>query len=72
MYQMTIFDLKPSELESIPIEQAVESIGQALGLSFKYNDYLQVYEAKIKQYTIDVHYSRYTTKNEWEGKRFIG
>lgn len=71
MYQMTIFDFEPSELENIPIEQTVERIGQALGLTFKYNDYLQTYQAKIKQYIVSVNYSRYTTYDANHGDRFI-
>lgn len=71
MRQMTIFDFIPSELETTPLEEAVKRIGEALGLKFSWNNYLEHYEAKIKQYTVDVYYGRYSYK-ERQGERYIG
>lgn len=71
MRQLTIFDFMESELENFPLETVVDMIGNALGLEFKWNDFLKQYEAKIKQYIVDVNYLRYETLDERDGKRFI-
>ena len=72
MYQMTIFDIQQNELEQYSEEQMAQIIGEALGLHFKYNPMLEVYETKVQGHTIDVHYSRYDTLDDNQGKLFIG
>lgn len=71
MYQMTIFDIQRNELEQTSEETMAQIIGEELGLHFRYNNYLKVYETNVQGYTISVHYSRYSTLDDRQGKRFI-
>lgn len=72
MYQMTIFDLEPSELETTPKEEIASRIGAALGLNFKWNERFQEYSTKLRGFTISFDFLRYDTIDERNGDLFIG
>lgn len=75
MYQMTIFDMLRDEqppLESMTEQEAVERVGKALGLTFKYNDFLEQWECRVGRMILDVSYSHYDMIGELDGKLFIG
>ena len=60
-------------LELMTEEEVATQIGEALGLSFKWNAHLEHYEAKIPGgIKATVHFSRWDTADAKEGKRFIG
>ena len=62
--QMSLFD----SLETIPEEEMVSRIGDALGIKFEYRDSLWGWVYKKKGHTLSVHYSRY---NFGDHERFI-
>lgn len=77
--QMTIWDLLPEEsLENIPEEEAVRRIGDAIGVSFDYNNFFGDYRVKVGKYTLMIEYARYFTdmddmnNEEGKGELFIG
>ena len=64
--------LEENPLEMLYIEEVVEIIGKELGLSFRWNDYLEEYEAKIKGgIKASISFSRYDTGDHRDGRRFI-
>ena len=56
MEQMTLFDC----LETIPEEDMVKQIGDALGVEFKKEDELWGWVYKVKKIKCSLHYSRYS------------
>lgn len=54
--QMTLFD----NLETLPEEEMVSRIGDALGIKFTYKDDLWGWVCKRKGHTLAVKYSRYS------------
>ena len=55
MEQMTLFNC----LETIPEEDMVKQIGNALGIKFEKRDDLWGWVYKVKKITCSIHYSRY-------------
>ena len=73
MYQLTIFDLlQEPDIDTLTIQEAVERIGERLGLSFTYNSFFEHYEAKKGKLLLTAEYNHYSTMDEKNGKRFIG
>lgn len=68
---MTIYDfLKPTypSINEITEEEAVRHIGNALGIDFKYNEFMYRWEAKENKVTLGARYGYYLDG----GRRFIG
>ena len=74
--QTTIFDfLKPesADIESMTDEQIAKTIGDAIGVTFKHNEWLNEYTYNTKKYEFEVcksHYSVDTGINK-KGDAFI-
>jgi len=72
MEQMSLFDFVNVEdmpLDDLPENEMVRQIGLSTGLEFKYNDFLETYQAKVKGVTFSVKYSKYSVEPY---TRFIG
>lgn len=74
--QMTIWEYfdPPSDnpLDSIPEAEMVERIGLALGITFRWDAYAERWKANCGGgITADVHYSRWNTGDERQGRRMI-
>ena len=74
--QMTIWDyLSEENLEEIPEEEMAKRIGDAIGVTFTWDNFLEEYRAKVGKWILSVEYSRYFASvddNEGRGARFIG
>ena len=75
--QMSIFDFLPEETEvkdftRMTIEETAAYIGNRIGMTFHYNNFLEVYEAKYKKLKLRIRYSNYETGDERDGRLFIG
>lgn len=60
--QMSLFDLLPTadpDINTIPEEEAVRLVGDALGLVFKYNDRFELWEAKKGKLKMTLEYDNY-------------
>lgn len=71
--QMTIFDFLPEDTEvkdftKMTIEETAAYIGNRLGLTFRWNSFLEHYEAKYKKLKLDLIYSTYITLDEKKRK----
>lgn len=75
MQQMTVWDLLPPErLEDIPEPDMVKRIGNAIGVTFRRNAFME-YEAKIRKLILTVEYDRYFAScesDEATGDLFVG
>ena len=75
MYQMTIWDYMNQEsLEDIPEDVMARRIGDAIGVTFTWDDFFEDYRAKVGKWILSVNYSRYFANvddNEGRGARFI-
>lgn len=73
--QMTIWDYLPAEnLEDIPEDVMARRIGDAIGVTFTWDDFFEEYRAKVGKWILSVNYSRYFANvddNEGRGARFI-
>lgn len=72
--QMTIFDfLKPTypdDLNTLPEEEMVRIVGEALGIKFNYDDFFESYKYKKGIVTLTIGYSNYSLPDNTA--RFIG
>jgi hypothetical protein len=72
---MTIWDYLPAEsLETIPEEDAVRQIGDAIGVDFQPDAILGGYRAKVGKCILTCEYDRYSTScysDELDGDLFI-
>ena len=59
---MTIYDFLAPEypdINDVSEAEAVQIIGEAIGVKFQYNELFEEWQAKVKQLTLVVHYSNY-------------
>lgn len=65
--------LEENPLEMMSLEEVAQIIGEALGLSFRWNDNLEHYEAKIPGgIKASISFERWETGDEKDGHRMIG
>lgn len=65
--------LEENPLEMMSLEEVAQIIGEALGLSFRWNDNLEHYEAKIPGgIKANISFERWNTGDEKDGRRMIG
>ena len=74
--QTTIFDfLKPesTDIESMTDEQIAKIIGDAIGVTFKHNGWLNVYSYKTRKYEFQIYQGHYSvdTKTNKKGDAYI-